>query len=60
MDQHQLKSELTQCAHLMESKGADFKENTWEFTAPYFTVGYGEYLIISVRDWNDIWEKVGA
>lgn len=51
-----LKSDLMLKMNRMESVVADFKAETWTFTAPYFIVGAGEYLIISKRDWDETWK----
>lgn len=52
-----LQSELELKAQLMTSAEADFTAKTWTFRAPSFEVGAGDYLIISLREWRELWDK---
>jgi hypothetical protein len=54
MDANRILDELQNKAMLMTSDEANLVEGTWTFRAPYFQCAAGEYLIISLRDWNEM------
>lgn len=54
MDAKHVMDELQNRAFWATSSEADFSKGTWTFDVPSMRCGAGPYLIISVRDWEDV------
>ncbi len=52
-----LKTDLETASQLLTSIEADFEKGTWTFNGPIALVGGGDYLVISIRDWQEVWRK---
>lgn len=60
MDAKQALDELGNKAFWATSAEADFSKETWTFEVKSMRCGAGPYLIISVKDWEQIEAKVRA
>jgi hypothetical protein len=52
-----LKSELEREMFVLDSLEADFSTETWTFKATGVRVSGGSYLVISLREWQQFWER---